>query len=289
MLIAVCYLTGFYLKIPNRGLSPGKPELMDCSMTEVIGLTIAEGIATVVLNRPEKMNALNLDMWRQLTRHFDALHQDASLRCIILRGAAGNFAAGADLAEFRDQRWTTDQAVTYGEIMITALRAVRDCPHPTIAAIEGNCIGAGLEVAAMCDLRLAVASARFGVPIQKIGVTMPYPELSELVTLLGRATMLELLLEGGIHSADWALAKGLVTRICDEASLDSDLEGLIKRITAGSPLSHRNHKKMTRRCQETVELTPAEVRAAYAACEAADCREGIAAFLAKRRPVFSGG
>lgn len=257
-------------------------------MTEVVGLTIAEGIATVVLNRPEKMNALNLDMWRQLARHFEALNQDTSLRCIILRGAAGNFAAGADLAEFRDQRWTTDQAVTYGEIMIKALHGIRDCLHPTVAAIEGNCIGAGLEVAAMCDLRLAVASARFGVPIQKIGVTMPYPELSELIALLGRATMLELLLEGGIHAADWAFSKGLVTRVCDETSFTAELEGLVKRIAAGSPLSHHNHKRMTRRCQETADLTASEVRAAYAACEAADCREGIAAFLAKRRPVFIG-
>jgi enoyl-CoA hydratase len=131
------------------------------------------------------------------------------------------------------------------------------------------------------------------VPIQKIGVTMPYPELSELVALLGRATMLELLLEGGVHPADWAMTKGLVTRICDAASFDREIAELARRIAGGSPFSHRNHKVMTRRCQEAAvltmaELTTSEIREAYAACESADYREGIAAFLAKRRPVFAG-
>lgn len=258
-------------------------------MTHVIELSIADGIATVLLNRPEKMNALNLEMWVQLAARFGELERDPGLRCVILRGAGGHFAAGADLAEFRDLRWTTDQAVAYGEIMIRALHAIRDCPLPTVAAIDGNCIGAGLEVAAMCDLRLAVDTARFGVPIQKIGVTMPYPELSELVALLGRATMLELLLEGGIHNANWALAKGLITRICPENSFEQEVAELVKRIAAGSPLSHRHHKSMTRRCQPAaLALSSTEIHEAYAACETADYREGITAFLAKRRPVFGG-
>lgn len=257
-------------------------------MQDVIGYAVAGATATVILNRPDKMNALNIEMWRALAGVMENLAGMAALRCIILRGAGGNFAAGADLAEFRSQRWTTGQAEAYGAIMLRALYAIRDCPHPTIAAIEGNCIGAGLEVAAMCDLRFASARARFGVPIQKIGVTMPYPELAELVALLGRATMLELLLEGGVHDAQWALAKGLVTRLSAPDAFEGDLDALVKRISDGSPFSHRNHKAMTRRCQEGNAVTPAELRAGYAACEAADYREGIEAFLAKRRPSFPG-
>ncbi|HVJ33741.1 MAG TPA: enoyl-CoA hydratase/isomerase family protein [Terriglobia bacterium] len=257
-------------------------------MRKVVETSLAGGVATVTLNRPAKMNALNLEMWQSLARAMDELGADATLRCIILRGAEGNFAAGADLAEFRAQRWAADQAEDYGAIMMRALYAIRDCPQPTVAAIEGNCIGAGLEVAAMCDLRLATSQARFGVPIQKIGVTMPYPELSELVTLLGRATMLELLLEGGIHDADWAFARGLVTRISAVSDFEQDLTELVRKIASGSPLSHRNHKMMTRRCQGDVKLEAAEIRAAYAACESIDYREGIEAFLAKRRPVFQG-
>lgn len=257
-------------------------------MRKVVETSLADGVATVMLNRPAKMNALNLEMWRSLAREMEELGADAALRCIILRGAEGNFAAGADLAEFRAQRWTADQAEAYGAVMMRALYAVRDCPHPTVAAIEGNCIGAGLEVAAMCDLRLATAQARFGVPIQKIGVTMPYPELSELVALLGRATMLELLLEGAIHDADWAFAKGLVTRISTVPDFERDVAELVRKIASGSPLSHRNHKAMTRRCQGEVKLEAAEIRAGYAACDSIDYREGIEAFLAKRRPAFQG-
>jgi enoyl-CoA hydratase/carnithine racemase len=242
----------------------------------------------VTLNRPEKMNALNLAMWRGLIQAFTDLESRTDLRCIVLRGAGGHFAAGADLAEFHTERWTTDQAVNYGGVMIVALFAIRDCAVPTIAAIEGNCIGGGLEIAAMCDLRLAAPEAKFGIPIQKIGVTMPYPELEELTRLLGRATMLELLLEGGIHGTDWAYAKGLVTRISKTGQIETELNDLVRRISSGSPLSHRNHKAMTKRCQETEALTPEEIQAAYAACEAADYREGISAFLAKRPAVFSG-
>jgi enoyl-CoA hydratase/carnithine racemase len=255
---------------------------------EVVDLNITDGIATVTLNRPDKMNALNLEMWRLIARHFTTLDQDSGLGCVILRGAGDHFAAGADLAEFREQRWTTDQAASYGEVMLQALYAIRDCRHPTIAAIDGNCMGAGLELAAMCDLRLATIRSRFGIPIQKIGVTMPYPELAELVALLGRPTMLELLLEGGIHDADWALTKGLVTRLSDPADRDRNLADLARRIANGSPVSHRNHKAMTRRCLGVEPLNPSEIRAAYAACESADYREGISAFLAKRRPVFTG-
>jgi enoyl-CoA hydratase/carnithine racemase len=261
---------------------------MGGQLMEIVELSLGGGIATITLNRPDKMNALNLAMWRQLAAAFDAVGRDDELRCVILRGSGGNFAAGADLAEFRDQRWSREQAAQYGDIMIRALFAIRDCRHPTIAAIDGNCVGAGLELAAMCDLRLATTRSRYGVPIQKIGVTMPYPELSELVALLGRPTMLELLLEGSIQDADWALAKGLVTRLCAPEGHDEAVATLAAKIAAGSPVSHRNHKMMTRRVLQPLALSQTEIDQSYAACEAADYQEGITAFLAKRRPVFTG-
>ncbi|TXH34486.1 MAG: enoyl-CoA hydratase/isomerase family protein [Rhodospirillaceae bacterium] len=257
-------------------------------MSQTVLLNITDCIATVTLNRPDKMNALNSDMWRELHRIVGGLEPDETVRCIILRGTGGHFAAGADLAEFRDLRWTTDQAMAYGRMMVDALHGIRDCRHPTVAAIEGNCIGAGLEIAAMCDLRLATGSAKFGVPIQKIGVTMPYPEIADLVDLLGRPTVLEMLLEGGIYDADWALARGLVTRLCDEPSLMDEVGKLAGRIATGSPVSHARHKAMTRRCLEPFPISAEEMHEAYAACEAADYREGISAFLEKRRPTFTG-
>jgi enoyl-CoA hydratase/carnithine racemase len=254
----------------------------------VVEYTVAEGVATLILNRPDKMNALNLEMWGEVSGHLGRIADAPDLRCLVVRGAGGNFAAGADLAEFRAARWTTAQAASYGEAMLRALHGLRDCRYPTVAAIEGNCIGGGLEIAAMCDLRLASRDARFGIPIQKIGVTMPYPELSDLVALLGRATMLELLLEGGVHDAQWAYEKGLVTRLSDPVQFEQDLTGVCRKIISGSPLSHRNHKAMTLRCLSADPLTAEETRGAYAACEAADYREGVEAFLSKRRPLFGG-
>lgn len=244
-------------------------------------------MATVLLNRPDKRNAVTLGMWRELEQAFISLERDERLRCIVVRGAGGNFAAGADLSEFPALRATTAQAEVYGRQMIAALTSVRDCRHPTIAAIEGLCVGGGLEIALMCDLRLGAADSRYGVPIQKVGVAMPYPELAILTQMLGRPTMLELLLEGRLHDAIWAERRGLLTRIV--ADLEADLSAAIGRILAGSPVSHRHHKHLTRLASDLLQTLDADdVRRSYAAVETADYREGIGAFLERRAAKFPG-
>jgi enoyl-CoA hydratase len=244
-------------------------------------------LAIVRLNRPDKRNALTFDMWRELEQSLTLLARDDGLRCIVVRGAGGNFAAGADLSEFAALRATTDQAETYGRQMIAALTAIRDCPHPTIAAIEGLCVGGGLEIALMCDLRLGAADSRFGIPIQKVGVAMPYPELAILTQMLGRPTMLALLLEGQLHDAAWAERHGLLTRIASD--LEGDLSATAARILGGSPVSHRHHKRFTRRASDALQaLDVADIQRSYAAVETADYREGLAAFLERRTPKFQG-
>lgn len=255
-------------------------------MTDIV-LTRDGMIAEVLVNRPDKRNALTLAMWRSLNEVFTLVERDETLRCVVLRGAGGNFAAGADLAEFAALRATVDQAEAYGRDMLAALHAIRDCRHPTVAAIEGLCVGGGLEIALMCDLRLAAADSRYGIPIQKVGVAMPYPELAILTQMLGAATMLELLLEAQLHDASWAERRGLVTRVA--ADLESEVRATVGRITAGSPLSHRHHKRLVHRANMT-NLTPdAEtVRLSYAAVETGDYREGLQAFLERRPANFRG-
>lgn len=243
--------------------------------------------AQVILNRPEKRNALSLGMWRALTEVFAGLEADDSLRCVVLQGAGGNFAAGADLAEFVTQRATAPQAEAYGQTMVAALTAIMDCRHPTIAAIEGLCVGGGLEIALMCDLRLARADSRFGIPIQKVGVAMPYPELAMLTQMLGVAAMLELLLEAQLHDAAWAARRGVVTRVV--ADLEPELAATIGRIAAGSPMSHRHHKRLIRQvAQANLTASPETVSLSYTAVETADYREGIQAFLERRPANFTG-
>ncbi len=243
--------------------------------------------AEVILNRPDKRNALNLVMWRALADAFAGLEAEDAVRCVVLRGAGGNFAAGADLAEFATQRTTAAQAEAYGQAMLAALTAIRGSRHPTIAAIAGLCVGGGLEIALMCDLRLAAADSRFGIPIQKVGIAMPYPELAILTQMLGAATMLELLLEAQLHNAAWAERRGLVSRVVQD--LEPELQATIGRIAAGSPMSHRHHKRLIHRALQDNLTTAAEtVRLSYAAVETADYREGIQAFLERRAANFTG-
>lgn len=246
-----------------------------------------DAVATIRLNRPDKRNALTLAMWRELEQALALLEQDGAVRCVIVRGAGGNFAAGADLAEFPALRATAAQAESYGQQMIAALSAVRDCRHPTIAAIEGLCVGGGLEVALMCDLRLGTPDSRYGIPIQKVGVAMPYPELAILTQMLGRPTMLALLLEGQLHDAAWAERHAVLTRIA--ADLEADLAATVERILTGSPMSHRHHKQFTQRAVDLLRsLDTEDVRRSYGAAETADYREGIDAFLARRTSRFTG-
>jgi enoyl-CoA hydratase/carnithine racemase len=245
-------------------------------------------IATVTLNRPDKLNAVDLAMWKRLAEVAHELASEDAVRCVIVKGAGKGFGAGADLAEFSTVRGTPEKAQGYGTVMVDALFALRDLPKPTVAQIHGPCTGAGLEIAVMCDIRIAARSARFGVPIQKLGVTMPYPELGAFLELVGRATLLEILLEGRVFDAEEALQKRLVSRVVDDAALDDEVAATARRIADGAPLSHAFHKKATRRLIDGGALTPAEFAEGYASCASEDYRIGVAAFLAKQKPKFVG-
>lgn len=257
-------------------------------MSESVLVARADGIATVTLNRPERLNALDLAMWRRLDAAMRDLSANAGLRCVLLRGAGDAFAAGADLAEFGTERDGPEAAAAYGAVMEGALTALRDCPHPTVARIHGACIGAGLEIAIMCDLRLAARSSRFGVPIQRIGVAMPAFEVAALVELVGRATALEILLEGRVFGAAEAHEKGLLTRVIPDGELDRETEAALRRIAEGAPLSHRWHKRITRRCLDPRLLAPEEIAEGFALAGTQDYRNGIRAFLSKEKPRFEG-
>ena len=255
-------------------------------MSDVVLLSRDGDIATVTLNRPDRLNALDKAMWQRLATIMASVADDDAIRCVILRGAGPAFGAGADVAEFASERDTPAKAAAYAEIMGAALRALRDCAVPTVAQIHGACAGAGLEIAIHCDLRIAADTSRFGAPVQRLGVTMPYPEIAALMEVVGHATALEILLEGRLFSARESYEKGLLSRVVAEASLDDEVKATVRRIAEGAPLVHRWHKKFVRRLLDPKPLSAAEIAESYAACETEDYRTGIAAFLTKEKPRF---
>lgn len=245
-------------------------------------------IATVTLSNPGKLNALNVAMWQSLTRAFATLSADEYLRCIIVRGDGRNFAAGADVEEFSTVRSTMAQGILYHTRTIgDAIDSIAQCPHPTIAAIEGVCVGGGLEIACACDVRIASPESRFGIPITRLGFSLAPAEFQLLLQLVGKATALEILLEGRVFDAAEAKDKGLLTRIV--ADVPAEARRSAERIAKGAPLAARMNKQLARRLTPQPEpLSDQEMQAAFAFLASQDYREGVQAFLAKREPIFLG-
>src|SRR5882672_3649480 len=246
-------------------------------------------IATVVLNRPGKLNALTRQMWVRLGQVFAQLHADDDLRCLVIRGAGTKaFAPGNDIAEFAAERSTVEQARAYGDDMRHAIEAIGACRHPIVAQIHGICVGGGLEIAGLADLRICGESSRFGVPINKLGLVMAYAEIGALIALVGEATALEILLEGRIFDAREARDKGLVTRVVADDQVEAEARATAQRIADGAPLVARWHKKFARRLRDPAPLSDAEYEESFACFGTDDFRIGYRSFLAKQRPAFRG-
>ena len=246
-------------------------------------------IVTVVLNRPEKLNALNKAMWLGLNAAFAGLEADGTVRAIVLRGAGEKaFAPGADIGEFEAERSNAAQARDYGRLMHEVMHRIDECRHPTVALIQGLCVGGGLEIAMLCDIRICGEGSRFGVPINRIGVTMGYPEISALIARVGRAVALEILLEGRVFGAAEAQAKGLITRVVPDDKVAEEAYAAAQRIAAGAPLVNRWHKKFARRVLDPRPLSPEEFDEPYQTFDTADFQNGFRSFLAKRAPAFEG-
>ncbi|HLB16962.1 MAG TPA: enoyl-CoA hydratase-related protein [Burkholderiales bacterium] len=246
-------------------------------------------IATVTLNKPERLNALDKGMWRALGQIFRDLDRDESLRCVVLRGAGDRaFAAGADIAEFATERANVEQAREYDRVVHPVLEAIARCRHPVVAMIRGACVGGGLEVAAVCDLRICGESSRFGIPVKNLGLVVAYGELQGLIDLVGRAAALEIVLEGRVFGAQEAKDKGLVNRVVPDDKVEEETAAMVGRIAEGAPLVARWHKRFARRLADPRPLTPEEYDESFACFGTEDYRIGYRAFLAKGKPDFRG-
>jgi enoyl-CoA hydratase/carnithine racemase len=248
----------------------------------------SEGISRLVMDRPEKRNAFTVEMYREFGRLLDQLDADPTVRCVVVAGAGDAFCAGSDIGGFESDRNGRETAREYARFTIEMTDKLKNLRHPTLASIRGACVGGGLEIACMCDIRIAARSAKFGIPVNRIGLTVDHDELADLVAVVGHTVALEILLEGRIFQAEEAAAKGLVSRVVDDAELDSESQKAATRICAGAPLVNRLHKKFVRRLRNPAPLTPEEREEAYGCFDSQDYRIGQEAFLKKQRPAFVG-
>lgn len=258
-------------------------------MGDSILITREADIATISLSNPGKLNALSLVMWGDLGAAIDALSKDSSVRCVILRGGGTQaFAAGADISEFAANRSNREQARAYAKVTTSAMDTIEHCRHPVIAMIHGVCVGGGLEIASLCDIRICGESSRFGAPVGQLGLTMSYAELGALIRVAGRSVAMEIVLEGRILNAQEALSKGLVSRVVADDAVEEEALATARRIARGAPLAAQWHKQAADKLTRSPELSAADIESAFDCFDTEDFRVGAEAFNAKQKPVFKG-
>ena len=248
-------------------------------------------VALVIIDRPQKRNALNVRLWRELAAAFEALAADPEVRVAILRGAGEEaFASGADLHAFTALPGNPELVREHQAAVEAAMRAVEDLPAPVIAMIFGYALGGGCELAVACDLRLASDEARFGIPAARMGIVLRRSNVQALVDLIGPGRAKELLFTGRRVDAREALAMGLVNEVLPRAELEGRAFALAGALAENSPVSVRGAKAMVRACLRGEPEPRAE--GGYTLSQAAylsdDFREGVDAFVAKRKPIFPG-
>jgi enoyl-CoA hydratase/carnithine racemase len=247
------------------------------------------GIATVILNRPEKLNATTLSMWKLLDDTIRQLDADDAVRCIVIRGAGTKaFGPGNDISEFETHRGNQQLARHYGPVMHSALRAIASCRHPLVAMIHGICVGGGLGIASLCNIRICGESSRFGVPVNKLGLAMSHDEMSGLMRIAGPDVTLEMLLEGRVFGAAEAFHKRIVTRVVADDQVEESALQSARRIADGAPLVARWHKQFVQRSLDPAPLSAEEYDEAFDCFATEDFQIGYQAFLAKTTPVFGG-
>ena len=172
--------------------------------------------------------------------------------------------------------------------MAHTLEALKGCRHPTVALIEGICVGGGMEIAGCCDIRICGTSSRFGAPIKRLGLVMAYAEISALLDLVGEAYAAEILYEGSVFDAARAKEMGVVNRVVPDDVVEEEAYATAQRIAEGAPLVARWHKKFMRRLKDPTPLSEEELDEGFACFGTEDFQIGYKAFLAKEKPDFKG-
>jgi enoyl-CoA hydratase len=240
------------------------------------------------VDRPAARNAMTFAMYDQIAAVCRDANADAAVKAVVLTGSGEAFVAGTDIAQFVDFKEAA-QALEYEHRMDAWLGAIEDVRVPTIAALRGPVVGGGLAIAAACDLRIAAPSARFGVPVARtLGNCFSAANLVRLAALVGLGRVKELVLTARLIDAQEARAIGLVSEVvAREDALDARVDELVEQLASYAPLTLRATKEMIRRIR--ARMMPDEAADLVTLCyTSADFREGVTAFIERRKPVWRG-
>ena len=250
-----------------------------------------DSVGVVTFNQPEKHNAVSVEMWHGLAEILDEFAADDSIRTVVLTGAGTRaFVSGADISQFEQRRANADAQRAYDEQTSIGRHKLAHFPKPTIAMIRGYCLGGGLAIAMHTDVRIASTDSQFGIPAARLGLAYGFEGLRRLTSLVGQANARMILYTGERIDASEAFRMGLVNRVVATDALESTVFGLARTIANNAPLSVAASKMAI----DQVLLDPqdrdmASLTRATAACfDSEDFKEGRAAFLEKRKPVFKG-
>jgi enoyl-CoA hydratase len=248
-------------------------------------------IGWMIFNNPERRNALSLDMWQAMPVILEEFERDPAIRVVVLKGAGDRaFVSGADISQFEKQRSSAESIAQYDKIAEAANVRLQDCRKPVIAMIHGFCIGGGVGVALLCDLRIAADTARFGVPAARLGLGYRWAGVKKLVDLVGPSFAKEIFFTARHFSAAEALAMGLINRAVPEAELEGYVRNYCALIAENAPLTMEAVKGVVAELAKPgQQIDRAHCEALVARCfESEDYIEGRRAFMEKRKPAFAG-
>ncbi|WP_172783941.1 MULTISPECIES: enoyl-CoA hydratase [Bradyrhizobium] len=251
----------------------------------------ADGVGVITFNNPDKRNAMSLEMWEGFGEALTALRDDDKVRVVILRGAGGKaFVSGADISQFEKVRHNAAASEQYARRSAAQRALLADYPKPTIACIDGYCLGGGMQVAMLADIRLASQDSQFGIPAARLGIAYGYDGLKHLVSLVGPSWARLLMYTGMRIDAAEALRIGLVERVFPQGELWGETMTIAETIAQNAPLAIKAAKITIAQVLKDESARDMDaIKAIGNACmDSDDFREGRQAFMAKRKPQFQG-